>query len=322
MIGSVQNRGVVDIAAGPQQEAALSLTRSGQPAMRPPMAHRGLVELDRHLASPLPLPPPGRFEPRPVAHGPANHPLPSFLANAGGPGRTKGLPGDDALTEDFRDLAERNGCTVTTAFSQTTTRKAILGSIPGAAEMIPEKLQNKGLCYGLSLNWLKNAGEGRNDAHFFQALPAWSEDSLFLRCLGLEIEQDRMLPHGDEATFLHMLSFVGLHSATPERPFTELSWHSDRAFARQLNDRMMPGQEQFFVLLTDQHVMGLRKDASERLHFFDPNLGVVAADRAGALVQVIQETLEAAPEYWSEGNSQRPLSLCEVRPMANRRQTD
>jgi hypothetical protein len=227
----------------------------------------------------------------------------------------------------MRELAALYGCTFSLPFNQRESQLATLAGISNVDEHIDPKAQLDGICYGLSLNWLKNAADGHDDAHFAKAFGDWENDSLFLRTMGLqhvELAKARLNIDDNDSKLTQSTKLV--QSTLPGAGF-DLAGAGEMnlslpGFDRALKDAMAfinsGAEARYFVLCSHTHAMAMHKDESGRLHFFDPNGGVVSSDNPNAMARMVRDTLLLNPSYWQRGQD-KVLQLFEANP-ANGRQ--
>lgn len=219
--------------------------------------------------------------------------------------------------EELKKIARQHGCTVTVPFNQDRLRDSVYSKIPGLSEHLDKVERSIGMCFGLSLNWLKSSVERQEDEQFFHGLKDWENDASFLRTLGLQqIEQYRHLtPDGqglDEPRMLQTcLASVGLRSVDPEQPMERVPAMSSAFLERRMTELFNRTHgSQFFLVLTDTHAMAMRRQGLP--HLFDPNRGVVASFSTQALSRVLHDLLERSEMYSKRSNPRREILFCEV----------
>lgn len=290
-----------------RQEAPLPLGRVANPEVRPSVPSAAMTPLTHPLPAPLSLPPPPLNTARPA----------STTGNAGAPSHLPPFQSPELSNIAFmHHVALHHGGTLSLPFNQREARLAVLKTIEGVGEHIDAATQDKGLCFGLSLNWLKNAAEGHDNAHFVEAFQAWDRDSLFLRSVGLQhIELETAIAqHNRNALrmFQSTLPAAGfqLHSMGAvdlEAP------NGIQVLGEAVNALGRGDGERYFMLCSSQHAMALHKDAAGHMHFFDPNGGVVSTDDIAAMARVIRDVLVQSPTYWARGKGHN-LIIFEARP--------
>ncbi|SDK25381.1 YopT-type cysteine protease domain-containing protein [Pseudomonas indica] len=303
-IGRGQPSGI-DTSA--RQDVPLPLDRVANPEIRPPVPGTGMTPLTQPLPAPLPLPPPSLNAARPV----------SATGNAGASPHLPPFQSPELSSIAFmHNVALQHGCTLSLPFNQREARLAVLKTIEGVDEHIDAATQDKGLCFGLSLNWLKNAAEGHDNAHFVEAFQAWDKDSLFLRSVGLQhIELETAIAqHSSNALRMFQSTLPaagfqlhGMGAVDLEAPNgIQVLGEAVNALGRGSGDR-------YFMLCSSEHAMALHKDASGHTHFFDPNGGVVSTDNIAAMARVVRDVLLQSPTYWAPGKGHN-LIIFEAKP--------
>lgn len=313
------------------------LARVANPHVRPP-ALSGQPLAPEAYALPLPPPPaglvsgPARVQLPVGAHPlPLPRPAPPFQGSAhpfpmppqarpgeapasARPGRPLPLPSlpEHPATTFLRKVAERHRCTLGVPFNQMDTKRSVFQEISRLDEHIPLHQQARGACYGLSLNWLKNAAQGKADDQFVDSFKDWKNDSTFLRTMGLQyIEQVKDANESDFIALQRLLPMVGFRPPSFDRG-GKMDCRSYPEFARMLSGLLVAPGEQYILLLTDTHAMALRKDRTGQVHFFEPNMGIAACDRVRPMMGLIHQVLNESPNYWKHEN--RSLLVCEVQP--------
>lgn len=337
----------LSIARGPainadiqvRQAPPLPLSRVTSPTVHRPALNAGMAPLNRPMSAPLPLPrpPAGTNRPAPVvvpgpAHGArspqstagmSGRPVdsqhhPEHLGRDIGRASERALPPSRELREArmIRDLARRNGCALSLPFDQKKIMSMIYQQVPGLGEHLTAAEQSHGCCFGLSLNWLKNAADGHNDAFFAESLQDWSNNSLFLRTIGLQfvgLDKARA-ENGENDLKVIQAALPGAGLEMTGAGAVNLSRPDMNHVLKQALEFMGSGAEsRYFVLVSDTHAMALRKDESGRLHFFDPNGGVISSDSPDAMKRMLRDTLLLTPGYWHRGQD-KVLQIVEAKP--------
>lgn len=318
-----------------RQALPLSLSRVSNPAVHRPALNSGMTPLNRPMSAPLPLPrpPAGMNRPAPVAvpqsadrlRSPEATPLSAESRHRSERlGRDVGRASERALPPSresreakmIRELARRNGCVLSLPFEQRKMMSTIYQQIPGLGGHLDAAEQSHGCCFGLSLNWLKNAADGHDDAFFAKSLQDWGNNSLFLRTIGLQfVGLDKARKENEENDLrVIQATLPGAGLEMTGAGAVNLSRPDMNHVLKQALESMGRGTEpRYFVLVSDTHAMALRKDESGCLHFFDPNGGVISSDSPDAMARMLRDTLLLTPSYWQHGQD-KVLQIVEAKP--------
>ncbi|MDH2432088.1 YopT-type cysteine protease domain-containing protein [Pokkaliibacter sp. MBI-7] len=167
-------------------------------------------------------------------------------------------------------------------FDQDNFQKLIYQKFPEVLNAVPSEERDAGICLGLSMVWLKQRLQGKNDNEFHQAILNPEHDAALLQVLAAQhVEQGNvpaeLPPNAISETVAPALGLQLIPASRTQIsqtiPITPMAH-----FAESLEQAIQqPRPQQGLLLLTDHHATALFRDSQNALHFFDPNCGVISS---------------------------------------------
>lgn len=189
-----------------------------------------------------------------------------------------------AENQEMEDSVSSYGLEYSMSFGQESYKKLLFQAFPEVLNAIPEKEHDEGLCMGLSAVWLRQRLEGKSDAQVHESLMNPVHDVAIFQMLSSQhTEQFKVsLEEPMNAYSEQVAPGVGMEvtSTSLQTPNRTIPLTPVRHFVQNMENILHSNApQQALFLLTDDHAMGMLRDQQNCLHFFDPNFGVITAEK-------------------------------------------